>query len=122
MSWGMIAVVVSSFALDGCACGDCDGKREAELGATYGVRLRCGSTCRADLSSSAAQRLTERLPSGGEADRHAVGECRDVASKPDAKYATAAFGDPCCHAGGSACTHFYYYFVSESARQLCIAL
>jgi hypothetical protein len=91
------------------------------LGPTYGIRLRCGDACRADLSAGDARRLAEGLASG-EADPRAVDECSDVASKPDAKYSSAAFGDPCCHAGGSACTHYYYYFVSESARRFCIAL
>ena len=113
------AVVVSALALtaSGCEKSDCDDRRAEALSQTFGVKIHCsGSLCRASLSVTNARRLSAGLPRGK------VTECSDVSSQPDAKSSAAALGDPCCNAGGSACTHFYTYVVSESARALCVVL
>ncbi|MEP7050883.1 MAG: hypothetical protein ABJB12_11035 [Pseudomonadota bacterium] len=49
-------------------------------------------------------------------------KCADIESKPDAKFSSGALSDPCCGWGGSACTHFYTYVLSESAGALCIVM
>jgi len=96
---------------------DCDDKRAKALQEVYGVAFQCnGSECRAHLTPSEIHDLWDALPKGG------IDGCRDISARPDAHSSTAAMGDPCCHAGGSACMHFYYYVVSAAAAEICVAL
>jgi len=122
----VLAVVVSVSALSSFGCkgtshSGCDDEYARVLSETFDVKVLChNSVCSAKLTPAEAHRLS---PGGvmGE-DTQMVGKCDPVASKPDAKFSTAALSDPCCGLGGSACTHFYYYVVSESAGALCVAM
>ena len=107
---------MSVLALTSSGC-NFDERRAESLSKAFDVKVRCsGSVCRADLSPLDAKRLSAGLPSGADI------VCGDVSSRSDVKSSSGAISDPCCSAGGSACTHFYQYVVSESARALCIAL
>lgn len=112
---GLLLAVLASTST---ACDlDCDDKRAKALQQSYGVAFRCGgSECRAHLKPADTHRLWDDLPKGG------IEGCRDISAEPDARSFSAAMGDPCCHAGGSACTHFYYYVVSAKAAEMCVAL
>jgi hypothetical protein len=114
----LFGLPLAALASAAVACDpDCDDNRAKTLQESYGVAFRCsGSECRAHLTPSDMHRLWDGLPKGG------INGCRDVSAKPDARSSTAAMGDPCCHAGGSACTHFYFYVVSASAAEICVAL
>lgn len=113
---GLQLVTLASVAV---ACDlDCDDKRAKALQQAYGVAFKCnGSECRARLTPSDVHDLWDALPKGGINDG-----CRDISALPDAHSSTAAMSDPCCHAGGSACTHFYHYVVSAAAAEMCVAL
>ena len=96
---------------------DCDEKRAKALQDVYGVAFQCnGSECRAHLTPTDIHSLWDALPNGG------IDGCRDISTRPDAHSSTAAISDPCCLAGGSACTNFYHYVVSAAAAEMCVAL
>ena len=112
---GVLLVALASVAVD-CDL-DCDDKRAKALREVYGVAFQCsGSECRGHLTPSDIHILWDGLPKGG------IEGCRDISARPDAHSSTAAMGDPCCHAGGSACVHFYHYVVSAAAAEICVAL
>jgi hypothetical protein len=113
-----LGVLLAALASASAACDlDCDDKRAKALQQSYRVAFRCnGSECRAHLTPTDAHRLWDGLPKGG------IEGCRDISDRPDARSATAALGDPCCHAGGSSCKHFYYYVVSAAAAEICVVL
>lgn len=113
---GLWALAVALACAAACHSSECDKLRAAALSTTFGVKLHCSaSTCRASLTPGDARRLASGLAPGN------VAACADLPAS-DSKLSSAAFSDPCCSAGGSACTHFYMYVVSESAHTLCIAL
>lgn len=118
---GLVAVLmlvgITSMCV-GCIDPECDRNRERALSPYYGVKLRCsGSTCRAKLSPAEAHELASSMGTGT-----VHPGCEDIAALADARTSSGAMSDPCCHAGGSSCTHFYEVVMSESALALCIAL
>jgi len=107
-------VINTSWASQGMSA--CDERREESL-SINGAKFHCtGSECRAKVSPAVALRWAEGLASGG------IHGCRDISARPDAKSSSGAITDPCCNAGGSSCTHVYYYVVSESAAVICLTL
>jgi hypothetical protein len=117
----VFALFLPVAALMATGCNNCNDEHAQSLNAVYRVKFNCARhECRAKLTSADAARLGAVMSAGGlSAD---VAQCRDVSARPDAHSSGAVMNDPCCSAGGSACTHFYQYAVSASAGEMCVAL
>lgn len=123
------AVVSSVIALASLGCkitrpGDCDDGYARSLSDSFDVAVVCrNSVCSAHLSPAAAHRWSDLPPPevAERPDTQLVEKCGDLTSRPDARFLSGSISDPCC-SGGSSCTHFYPYVVSQSAAALCIAM
>lgn len=115
--WALKSVLLSlAVVCLSCTCGE---KLESYMSAQYGVKFACsGGECRARLTPADARRFGEHMSPGS----GGIKGCNDIASRPDVRGSSSAFTDPCCNAGGSACTHVYSYVVSESAGEICVAM